>query len=100
MVQGSLGSSRLHLAARIDYDETFNPVVKPAIVRTMLSLAASCSLSVYQLNVKNVFLHGTLSETVYCNQSIGFVDPTQPNRVCHLNKSLYGLKQAPRAWYC
>jgi hypothetical protein len=28
-----------------------------------------------------------------------FVDPTQPDRVCHLNKCLCGLKQTPRAWY-
>jgi hypothetical protein len=49
--------------------------------------------------VKNVFLHGTLSETVYCSQPTGFVDPAQPDCVCLLNKSLYGLKQTPRAWY-
>jgi hypothetical protein len=49
--------------------------------------------------VKNAFLHGTLSKTVYCSQPTGFVDPVQPNCVCPLNKYLYGLKQAPRAWY-
>jgi hypothetical protein len=49
--------------------------------------------------VKNTFLHDNLSETVYCNQSTGFVDPTSPDWVCLLNKSLCGLKQAPRAWY-
>jgi hypothetical protein len=49
--------------------------------------------------VKNAFLHGTLSETIYCIQPIGFVDPALLDRACLLNKSLYGLKQAPQAWY-
>jgi hypothetical protein len=49
--------------------------------------------------MKNTFLHGTLTETVYCVQPSGFVDSSRPNLVCRLNKSLYGLKQAPRAWH-
>ena len=83
----------------IDYDETFSPVVKPATVRTVLSLAVSRSWPVHQLDVKNAFLHGTLSETVYCAQPAGFEDNSRPDFVCRLNRSLYGLKQAPRAWY-
>jgi hypothetical protein len=59
----------------VDYDETFSPVVKPATVRTVLSLVVSRSWPVHQLNVKNVFLHDTLSEAVYCSQPTGFVDP-------------------------
>jgi hypothetical protein len=49
--------------------------------------------------VKNVFLHDTLSETVFYCQPTGFTDPAHPDLVCRLHKSLYGLKQAPRAWY-
>jgi hypothetical protein len=74
-------------------------VVKLAMVCTVLSLAVSLSWPIHQLDVKNVFLHCTLSETIYCSQPTGFVDPVQLDCVCLLNKSLYELKQAPRAWY-
>jgi hypothetical protein len=83
----------------VDYDETFSPVVKLATVRTMLSIAVCRDWPIQQLDVKNVFLHGTLTETVYCSQPTGFADPAHPDLVCRLKKSLYGLKQAPRAWY-
>jgi histone deacetylase 1/2 len=83
----------------IDYAETFSPVVKPATVCTVLSLALERSWPVHQLDVKNAFLHGTLTETVYYSQPTGFVDSSRPDFICRLNKSLYGLKQAPRAWY-
>jgi hypothetical protein len=83
----------------VDFDEAFSPIVKPATVRTVLSLALSRSWPIHQLDVKNAFLHGTLPGTVYYAQPFGFEDTTHPNFVCRMNKSLYGLKQAPRAWY-
>ncbi|GJU07085.1 ribonuclease H-like domain-containing protein [Tanacetum coccineum] len=42
----------------IDCDETFSPVVKPAIIHTVLSLAATRDWLIHQLDVKNAFLHG------------------------------------------
>jgi hypothetical protein len=83
----------------VDYDETFNSVVKPATVCTVPSIAVSRDWPIQQLDVKNAFLHGTLTETVYCSQPTGFADPAHPDLVCHLKKPLHGLKQAPRAWY-
>jgi hypothetical protein len=83
----------------VDYDETFSPVVKPATMRTVLATAVNHNWPIQQLDVKNAFLHHTLTETVYCCQPIGFTDPAHLDLVCHLCKSLYGLKQAPRAWY-
>jgi hypothetical protein len=49
--------------------------------------------------VKNAFLDGTLSETIFCCQPTGFADPAHPDLVSRLHKSLYGLKQAPQAQY-
>ncbi|GJX49284.1 ribonuclease H-like domain-containing protein [Tanacetum coccineum] len=72
--------------------------VKPATIRTVLSLALSRHWPAHQLNVKNAFLHGSLSETVYMQQPLGFRDSQHPDHVCLLQRSLYGLKQAPRAW--
>ncbi|GKA58206.1 ribonuclease H-like domain-containing protein [Tanacetum coccineum] len=57
----------------VDFDETFSPVVKPAIVRTVLILAVSRKWPIHQLDVKNAFLNGDLSETVYMHQPPGYV---------------------------
>ncbi|GKA56406.1 ribonuclease H-like domain-containing protein [Tanacetum coccineum] len=80
----------------VDVDETFSLVVKPGTIRTGLSLAVSRQWPIHQLDVKNAFLHGDLTETVYMHQPPGFQDFTHPDYVCLLQRSLYGLKQAPR----
>jgi len=85
--------------AGVDCDETFIPLVKPATIRTVLTIALSRFWPIHQLDVQNAFLHGDLHETVYMHQPLGFRDLHHPDYVCHLKKSLYGLKQAPRAWY-
>ncbi|GKC29379.1 ribonuclease H-like domain-containing protein, partial [Tanacetum coccineum] len=81
---GTLSRYKVRLVANgssqqlgVDFDETFSPVVKPATIRTVLSLVVSRKWPIHQLDVKNVFLNVDLSET----------------------GSLYGLKQAPRAWF-
>ncbi|KAJ0467191.1 putative RNA-directed DNA polymerase [Helianthus annuus] len=88
-----------HQQHGVDYHETFSPVIKPATIRTVLSLAVTNKWPLKQLDIQTAFLHGDLEETVYMRQPPGFVDPAKPNHVCLLNKSLYGLKQAPRAWF-
>ena len=51
------------------------------------------------MDVKSVFLNGTIKEEVHVEQPPGFEDHQFPNHVYKLNKTLYDLKQAPRAWY-
>ncbi|KAJ9553280.1 hypothetical protein OSB04_017325 [Centaurea solstitialis] len=83
----------------LDFDDTFSPVVKPATIRTVLSISISRNWPIHQLDVKNAFLHGDLTETVYMRQPPGYINSSFPDHVCRLRKALYGLKQAPRAWY-
>nr|GEX00269.1 hypothetical protein [Tanacetum cinerariifolium] len=59
--------------------------------RYFLAYAAHKSFSVFQIDVKTAFLHGSLKED-------GFIDADHPSHVYKLKKALYGLKQALRAW--
>jgi hypothetical protein len=62
-----------------------------------VAIATTKGWEVHQMDVKNAFLHGYLSEEIYMEQPQGFMQDS--SLVCRLKKSLYGLKQAPRAWY-
>nr|GEU35633.1 ribonuclease H-like domain-containing protein [Tanacetum cinerariifolium] len=72
---GSLSRYKARLVANvcsqqfgIDCDETFSPIVKPATIRNVLSLTLSRGWPIHQLDVKNAFLNGDLSETGYMYQ--------------------------------
>nr|GEU65892.1 retrovirus-related Pol polyprotein from transposon TNT 1-94 [Tanacetum cinerariifolium] len=68
-------------------------------IRIFLAYAAHKSFTVFQMDVKTAFLHGTLKEDVYVCQPEGFIDADHPSHVFKLKKALYGLKQTPHAWY-
>ncbi|GJX23730.1 ribonuclease H-like domain-containing protein [Tanacetum coccineum] len=86
LVDGTLSRYKARLVANgstqlegVDDNETFSPVVKSGTIRTVLSLAASRHWPVHQLDVKNAFLHGDLSKTVYMHQPLGFRDSVHPD---------------------
>nr|GEX45051.1 opie2 pol protein [Tanacetum cinerariifolium] len=83
----------------VDFKESFAPVAWLEAVRLFIAYVAHKSFTVYQMDVKTVFLYGPLKEEVYVNQPDGFVDPYHPDKVYRIKKALYGLKQALRAWY-
>ena len=71
-----------------NYYDTFSPVVKMTFFRLLLSMAAMSSWSLYQLDIKNAFLHGDLTEEVYIEQPLGFVAQGESGLVCRLRRSL------------
>ena len=81
-----------------DRYDNFSPMVK-ITSSLLLSMVAMHSWPLFQLNIKNVFLHGDLAEKVYMEQPLGFVAQRESGLVCKLHYSLYGLKQSLRAWF-
>ncbi|CAM8898551.1 unnamed protein product [Rhodiola kirilowii] len=69
-------------------------------IRTVLKIVASKHWPLFQMDVNNTVLHGTLEEEVYMT-----LPPSHSSlykgqkKVCRLKKSLYGLKQASRQWF-
>ncbi|KAJ1684899.1 hypothetical protein LUZ63_016289 [Rhynchospora breviuscula] len=80
----------------IDFEETFAPVARLESIRMLLAYAANKCFTLFQMDVKSVFLNGWIDEEVYVQQPFGFVDHFNPDHVFKLHKALYGLKQAPR----
>ncbi|GJU55368.1 retrovirus-related pol polyprotein from transposon TNT 1-94 [Tanacetum coccineum] len=54
--------------------KSFAPVARMEAIRIFLAYAAHKSFTVFQMDVKTAFLHGTLKEDVYVCQPEGFID--------------------------
>jgi hypothetical protein len=74
-------------------------VARLTSVKSLLAVALVCSWDLFQMDVKNAFLNGDLSQEVYMQPHHGYDHLT--HKVCQLRlpRALYGLKQAPRAWF-
>ena len=79
----------------IDFSKTFSLVIKLASICLVLTVAIVKGWNIRQLDVKNAFLHGSLSTPIYMQQPPRYIDPKFPTHVCQLSRALYGLKQAP-----
>jgi hypothetical protein len=85
---------------KLDYDQTFSPVVAYEFLRVMLSIAALLDLQVDAMDATCAFLHARLnSETVlYMEQPPGFEVEGKEDWVWRVTGAIYGLKQSPREW--
>ena len=101
---GSTKHYKARLAAKgftqeyeIDYEETFALVARISSVCALLAIAAVSKWDPFQMNIKNAFLNGDLSEEVYMQPPPDL--SVESNKICRLRRALYGLKQAPQAWF-
>jgi hypothetical protein len=77
----------------INYEKKFAPVARLSSVRTLIAVSASRHWPLFQMNVKNAFLNGELTEEVYMQLPLGFSHPPGfSHKVCRLHRALYGLK--------
>ena len=71
-----------------------------SFVRTLIVVSASRKWPLFQMDVKNAFLNGELSEEVYMKLPPGYSHPPRFSHIVFLlGQALYGLKQALRAWF-
>nr|GEY59131.1 hypothetical protein [Tanacetum cinerariifolium] len=77
----------------INYEEVLAPVARIEAIRLFLAYASFMCFIVYQMDVKSVFLYGTIDEEVYVMQPPGFQDPEFPNRVYKVEKAMGTINQ-------
>jgi len=63
-----------HQIDGIDFIEMFSPVVKPSTIRMVITITLVQRWSIRQLDVKNSFLYGFLSEDIFMEQPPGMSD--------------------------
>ena len=86
---GSIECYKAHLVAksftqeyRIDYEETFTPIARISSICALLAVATANKWDLFQMDVKNAFFNGDLSEKVYMQPPPGL--SVDSNKVCHL----------------
>jgi hypothetical protein len=65
----------------------------------LLAFACHANFTLFQMDVKSIFLNGFIMEEVYVEQPQGFENFHLSDHVFKLKKTLYGLKQVLKVWY-
>lgn len=93
MADGSIDRYKDRLVAKgytqeygVDNEETFAPVAKMTTVRTLFAVSAAMRWHPSQMDVKNAFLNGFISEEIYMKPLPGLPHPS--GYVCRLQQAL------------
>lgn len=83
-----------------DLRETYAPVSRLPLIRSMLAIINKHDLEVNQLDVKTAFLNGEIDREVYMEIPDGtnYSALTKETMVCKLKKAIYGLPISSKKW--
>lgn len=73
----------------IEYKEVFSSMARHETIRLVTTLACSKGWGMYHMDVKSVFLNGSLEETIFISQSPGFEIKGKETMVYHLHKAIW-----------
>ena len=90
--KAGLGTKGFTQIESIDYEETFYPMVRFSSILLLLTLVAHLDLKLFQMDIKIIFLDGSLENDICMDQPIGFVVKGQGNKVYYRKRPIYGLK--------
>lgn len=77
----------------VAFHEMFSPMVKPPTIFVVLSVAVCKDWLLYQLDVNNAFLQGSLKNEVFMEQLAGFIDKDKLHYVCQVKKAIYDSRK-------
>jgi hypothetical protein len=83
---------------KVNYWDTYSPVVQWAMVRLLLVIAALKGLHSRQVDFVLAFPQADLDVLIYMQLPQGFDDDSHTH-VLRLRKNLYALKQASSSWF-
>jgi Reverse transcriptase (RNA-dependent DNA polymerase) len=85
----------------INYDNTYTPVARLALLCAIIAMANCLGLELHQVDIKGVYLNSVLnsSKVLYMQHLPGYKSPKASACVLCLIKTLYGLKQLGHQWY-
>ncbi|GJS76442.1 retrotransposon protein, putative, ty1-copia subclass [Tanacetum coccineum] len=76
----------------LDYFDTYLPVTRITLIRTIIAIVALRNLEIHQMDVKTTFLNRDLEEEIYMNQPEGFIAPGQ-TRARHIRRLHNSIRQ-------
>ena len=83
-----------------DLKETYAPVSRLALVRSVMAIINKHNLAICQLDVKTAFLNGTIDEEIFMEipEGTDYSMEVKKTKVCKIERALYGLKISPKRW--